>query len=240
VTSRRRPRVRGSRSHYDLTWVGDVWLLSREALWEAMKALDADPDQLHLGRVEVMGHADGDDALRLGDVHVGVVDWSSGPDAGTLSPRLFDGLYGGLQQAQEFFGQVRFPLAVYRGLRVGAGERVRVDGSDGAGPHWSPRRQVAEAFADGRHVEASSYPGRREAVLLRGVIEEPTDISWRSTINHFLGYSVAIPQYFDPNARPPWEGDPAEVELQVTSPAVGQVRVEKRWTPRRKGLMTRL
>lgn len=238
VTSRQRDR--GSRSHDDLTWVGDVWLLTREALWEALRDLEASPDQLHLGRIEVMGHAYGDDALLLTDVNIGAVDWSGGPDSGKLSPRLVDGLYGGLQQAQEFFGQMRFPLTVYRGLRVKEGERVQTEGADGAGPHWSPRRQVAVAFADGRHIESTRYPGKREAVLLSGQVEEPSDISWRETISHFLSYSVAIPQHFDPHARPPWEADPTEVELQVTSPAVGQVRIEKRWTPRRTGLMTRL
>ncbi len=108
-----------------------------------------------------------------------------------------------LLEASRYFEGLRFPLEVYRGLRVHRGGRVRLDERREA-MSWTPDPKIATSFATGQHSAATREPHRRKAkggngekpgrssmrgVVLTGVIEEPYDIDWSHVLRMFLSYS---------------------------------------------------
>lgn len=111
-----------------------------------------------------------------------------------------------LTALQDYFGKLRFPLRVYRGIRMTRSATVAI-GFDGAtvgqdvtsqaGNHWTVNRQIANRFATGEHEAANFEPDfEREGglsaheVLLSGVVQHPKDVDWHRTLTDYLVYTL--------------------------------------------------
>jgi len=77
---------------------------------------------------------------------------------------------------------LRFPLTVYRGLRLKPDEEVDLSrlGKGGEGDHWSRSRRAAVDFAKGVGSSARKWG---DPVLLAGQIASPEDVDWQSTVD---------------------------------------------------------
>lgn len=78
----------------------------------------------------------------------------------------------------ETLNRLKFPLTVYRGLRLRPGDNINPNRIHG---HWTWNRKVAVRFAKGSNPSAQRFRG--DPVLLEGVIRSPADIDWKSTID---------------------------------------------------------
>ena len=108
-----------------------------------------------------------------------------------------------LSALHDYFGKLRFPLRVYRGVRMCQSSLVAVGGPEpreddwSAGRHWTVNRQIARRFATGEHDAANFEPDyeREHAlpareVLLAGVIQDPADVDWHRTLTDYLVYTL--------------------------------------------------
>jgi hypothetical protein len=107
-----------------------------------------------------------------------------------------------------YFNRLRFPLRVYRGIRVPEGYSVKMQGP---GPHWTVNRQIARRFATGEHDAADSLDDDAEGVILEGVVERPEDVNWQRTLTDYLVYTSGH------------EGDLDQAEEQINSTKVTRV-----------------
>jgi len=101
-----------------------------------------------------------------------------------------------------YFGALRFPLRVYRGVRMCRSSLVAVGVAEpqedwSTGRHWTVNRQIAHRFATGEHEAANFEPDfEREhglparEVLLAGVIQRPEDVDWHRTLTDYLVYTL--------------------------------------------------
>lgn len=147
-----------------------------------------------------------DDSVRVVDDRHGnmleILVASGGKLSHPLSPS--DGIraWQKLAALQDYFGKLRFPLRVYRGLRVN-GDWVAPGGHAFGGNHWTVNRQIAQRFATGDHDAANWEPSAwpethgesREGcstheVLLSGVIECVEDVNWHRTLTDYLVYTL--------------------------------------------------
>lgn len=106
---------------------------------------------------------------------------------------VLNGLHSDLVDIAGYFGDLVFPLIVYRGILVPMGESVRRQGAS-----WTPNRAIAEAFADGGH-DASEVThaglektGGGRSVLLQGTIVSSAGVDWRETFALFHDYSLGV------------------------------------------------
>lgn len=91
----------------------------------------------------------------------------------------------------DFFESIRFPIKVYRGVRVPPFLNLDdVDIVSRAGKHWTTARKVAQAFADGRHQQARWRHEAARPVLLSGRILEPRDVDWKASGSKYLMWSA--------------------------------------------------
>ena len=136
-----------------------------------------------------------------------------------------------LSALSDYFRKLRFPLRVYRGVRM-TRSAIVATGFDGmavheedwtvnpqAGNHWTVNRQIANRFATGEHDAANFEPDfEREGglpaheVLLSGIVERPEDVNWHRTLTDYLVYTLGS------------EGRLNTAEEQVNSSRVTQVK----------------
>lgn len=124
-----------------------------------------------------------------GGVTLGVWDLRSALDP---AMSLYSGgvayLRSQLAPFPRWVASMRFPLVVWRGLRMGLG--TPIDEHPEAHEHWTTNRKIALAFAEGRHWAASRSGGRRP-VLLRGVVEDPGTLCWGCMLEDFVRFTGA-------------------------------------------------
>jgi hypothetical protein len=84
-----------------------------------------------------------------------------------------------------YFNRLRFPLRVYRGLRISPGYTAK---TQAPGPHGTVNSKIALRFATGEH-EAATQDEDAEGVVLEGIVERPEDVNWRRTLTDYLMYS---------------------------------------------------
>lgn len=100
-------------------------------------------------------------------------------------------LRGDLVDIADYFSDLSFPLAVYRGILVPVGGVVRPQGES-----WTTNRTIAEMFATGSHDASEAthagLGGRGRSVLLTGTIASPASVDWRQTLALFRGYSLGV------------------------------------------------
>jgi hypothetical protein len=77
---------------------------------------------------------------------------------------------------------LRFPLTVYRGLRLKPDEETDFHrlGKGGEGDHWSRSRRAAIDFAKGSSPSARKFGA---PILVTGQIVSPDDVDWQSTVD---------------------------------------------------------
>lgn len=85
-----------------------------------------------------------------------------------------------------YFNRLRFPLRVYRGIRVPEGYSVKMQAP---GPHWTVNRQIARRFATGEH-ESATWEEDAEGVIFEGIVERPEDVNWQRTLTDYLVYTA--------------------------------------------------
>ena len=89
---------------------------------------------------------------------------------------------GGDSDLYDELTSLRFPLTVYRGLRLKPGEEIDVRrlGGGGEGDHWSRSRRAAVDFAKGFSSSARKFG---DPTLITGQIVSPGDVDWQSTVD---------------------------------------------------------
>lgn len=107
-----------------------------------------------------------------------------------------------------YFNRLRFPLRVYRGIRVPEGYSVKMQTP---GPHWTVNKQIAHRFAAGEHDAADYLHDDAEGVVFEGVVERPEDVNWQRTLTDYLVYTSGH------------EGDLDQAEEQINSTKVTRV-----------------
>jgi hypothetical protein len=107
-----------------------------------------------------------------------------------------------------YFNRLRFPLRVYRGIRVPEGYSVKMQTP---GPHWTVNKQIAHRFATGEHDAADYLHDDAEGVVFEGVVERPEDVNWQRTLTDYLVYTSGH------------EGDLDQAEEQINSTKVTRV-----------------
>ena len=109
---------------------------------------------------------------------------------------------GGDSDLYDELTSLRFPLTVYRGLRLKSGEEIDVRrlGSGGEGDHWSRSRRAAVDFAKGFSSSARKFG---DPTLITGQIVSPGDVDWQSTVDlnrehpnevEIVAFKVSSPQ----------------------------------------------
>ena len=125
----------------------------------------------------------------------------------TLPLHKAEQLWERLSALPAYFNRLRFPLRVYRGIRVPKDYCVNMQAP---GPHWTVNRQIARRFATGEHHEAV-WEEDAEGVILEGVVERPEDVNWPRTLMDYLVYTSGH------------EGDLDQAEEQINSTKVTRV-----------------
>ena len=104
-------------------------------------------------------------------------------------------VHGELREIASALGAFSFPLTVYRGNNILAGEARRQMATflakrqaTGDHGHWTTDIRVARHFANGTH-DASEIQGGVPH-LYRGTIVSAPDVRWRSTISALFGYGM--------------------------------------------------
>ena len=97
---------------------------------------------------------------------------------------------------------LRFPLTVYRGLRLKPNEEIDLGrlGAGGEGDHWSRSRRASINFAKGFSSSARQWG---KPVLVSGQVASPEDVDWQSTVDlnrenpqevEIVAYEVSSPE----------------------------------------------
>lgn len=91
--------------------------------------------------------------------------------------------------AKEYIEQLKFPLKVYRGIRIT--DLLHVDEYTGSiGDHWTSSREIAEQFAKGTHFAATRPSEPAHGVVFEGVIKDPKYVDWPNVIELYVMYSA--------------------------------------------------
>jgi hypothetical protein len=101
-------------------------------------------------------------------------------------------LQGQLEDFRAWLEALRYPLTVYRGIRLGAHDDLQLGVDDDAEvyhDHWSTSLPVARGFASGAHRDASSG---RVGVVLSGVVELPDVGDIGHTLGDFLRFTAGF------------------------------------------------